>query len=210
MNTKIINALFGYFETLYHLNQKLIKVCGVDVIDDFENTGEYIIDIIQNIPRLIPYSYNKDTEKLTFKNSDGLLEYNEQINYLNQDYNDILKDNYDFLEKIRKVRNKYQHKMHGIRIKSSGSGSQHLFDYTFEIDENKEEITLCANSFIKLVKRINILFSKMALDVKKYVYDNQKTENLYYRRIARFEFTDFNKIYESDLLRMIGVLSRNF
>ena len=38
--------------------------------------------------------YNEKTKHLGFKNSDGLLEYNEQIKYLNDDY--------DFLEKVRK------------------------------------------------------------------------------------------------------------
>lgn len=71
------------------------------------------------------------------KKSDGLLEYNEQINYLNDDHNKILKDNYAFLEKIRKVRNKYQHKMHGVRIKSTGSGSLSIFDYTFKVNSEK-------------------------------------------------------------------------
>lgn len=134
MNVEIANALFGYFETLYYLNQKLIKLCGIDVIDDFENGESHILNIIQNIPGLISYSYNKKTEKLEFKNNDDLLEYQEQIIYLSDDYSKNLKDNYDFLEKIRKVRNKYQHKMHGVRIKSSGSGSLSLFDYTFKVD----------------------------------------------------------------------------
>jgi len=208
MNVKISNALFCYFETLYHLNQKLIKLCGIDAIDDFENGERYILEIIQNIPRLIPYSYNKKTKQLEFKSSDGLLEYAQQITYLNDDYNDILKDNYDFLEKIRKVRNKYQHKMHGVRIKSSGSGSLSLFDYTFKVDD--EEITLHAGSFIKLIKMINSLFTKMVFDSRKYAYENSKEDYLYYRRITRFEFTDFNKLYNSDLLRIIGVLSRSF
>lgn len=208
MNVEIANALYGYFEALYFLNQKLIKLCGLDAIDDFENGEGYILEIIQNIPRLIPYSYNKKTRKLEFKSSDGLLEYAEQINYLNDDYDDILKANYDFLEKIRKVRNKYQHKMHGVRIKSSGSSSLSLFDYTFKVDD--EEITLYAGSFIKLIKMINCLFTKIVSDVRKYAYENSKEDYLYYRRITRFDFTDFNKIYNSDLLRTVGVLSRCF
>lgn len=36
MTKEIANALFGYLETLYNLNQKLVKLCGIDVIDDFE------------------------------------------------------------------------------------------------------------------------------------------------------------------------------
>ncbi len=37
MNDKITNAMYGYLETLYTMNQKLLKLCGTSTIDDFEN-----------------------------------------------------------------------------------------------------------------------------------------------------------------------------
>ena len=43
----------------------------------------------------------------------------------------ILKDNYEFLDDIRKIRNKYEHKMHDVKHYSSESGSTSLFDFTF-------------------------------------------------------------------------------
>ena len=54
MTVEIANALFGYLETLYNLNQKLVKLCGIDVIDDFESGEKEILDIIQDVPRIIP------------------------------------------------------------------------------------------------------------------------------------------------------------
>ena len=128
MTIEIANALFGYLETLYNLNQKLVKLCGIDVIDDFESGEKDILDMIQDIPRIIPYSFNTDTLKLEFKQRDGLLEYQDSILYLKDNYEQILLENYDFLDKIRKIRNKYEHKMHGVKYKSSGSGSLSLFD----------------------------------------------------------------------------------
>lgn len=59
MTKEIANALFGYFETLYNLNQKLVKLCGIDVINDFESGEKDILDMIQDVPRIIPYSLNK-------------------------------------------------------------------------------------------------------------------------------------------------------
>ena len=106
MTIEIANALFGYLETLYNLNQKLVKLCGIDVIDDFEGGEKDILDIIQDVPRIIPYSFNKKTKKLEFKDRDGLLEYQDSILYLKDDYDRILSENYDFLDKIRKIRNK--------------------------------------------------------------------------------------------------------
>lgn len=79
MNIEIANALFGYLETLYNLNQKLIKLCGIDVINDFEIGEKDMLDMIQDVPRIIPYSFNKKTQKLEFKERDGLLEYQDSI-----------------------------------------------------------------------------------------------------------------------------------
>ena len=49
MTIEIANALFGYLETLYNLNQKLVKLCGIDVIDDFESGEKDILDMIQDV-----------------------------------------------------------------------------------------------------------------------------------------------------------------
>ena len=208
MNIEIANSLFGYFETLYYLNQKLIKLCGVNVIDDFEFCGKEVLDIIQELPRIIPCSFNGKKQKLELKYGNGLLEYCENIVYLKNDYEKILLNNYDFLDKVRVIRNTYQHKMHGINHKSSGSGSLSLFDFDFDI--NGKEVEVCAGFFIKLFKELNILFSKLSKDVSKYAYENGKDDYAYYRRITRFEFTDFNKLYESNLLRIFGQFMKRF
>lgn len=208
MTIEIANALFGYLETMYNLNQKLVKLCGIDVIDDFEGGEKDILDIIQDVPRIIPYSFNKKTKKLEFKDRDGLLEYQDSILYLKDDYDRILSENYDFLDKIRKIRNKYEHKMHGVKHKSSGSGSLSLFDYTFMVENESIEIT--AGAFIKLVKSVNCLFSKIVCDISKFAYENHKEDYLYYRRITRFDFTDFNKIYDNDILRIVGKIMKKF
>lgn len=208
MTVEIANALFGYLETLYNLNQKLVKLCGIDVIDDFESGEKEILDIIQDVPRIIPYSFNKKTQILILKDRDGLLEYKDNISYLKEDYEKILSDNYEFLDKIRKIRNKYEHKMHGVKHKSSASGSFSLFDYTFMVGDESMKIT--AGSFIKLVKSLNNLFSKIVLDISKYAYENKKEDYLYYRRITRFDFKNFNKIYDNDILKIVGKIMKRF
>ncbi len=208
MTTEIANALFGYLETLYNLNQKLVKLCGIDVIDDIESGEKDILDMIQDVPRIIPYSFNKKNKILEFKERDGLLEYQNSILYLKDDYEQILSGNYDFLDNIRKVRNKYEHKMHGVKHKSSGSSSCSIFDYTFLVEDETIEIT--AGEFIKLLKSVNNLFSKIVCDIHKYVYENKKDDYLYYRRITKFDFTDFNKIYDNDILRIVGKIMKEF
>lgn len=206
MTSEIAYALYGYFEVLYKLNQKLIKLCGIDAIN--ENGTNDILDIIQDIPRIVPYSLNRETGKLEFKDDDGLLEYSNTILYLKQDYKTILSHNYDFLNSIRKVRNKYEHKMHGIKMSSMGSGSLSLFDFTFKV--NGKEIELTAGKFINLVKEINILFSKISSDISEFAYANNFNDYLYYQKLSKFEFNDFNTIYDSNILRTIGKIMKDF
>ena len=195
MTIETTNALFGYLETLYNLNQKLVKLCGINVIDDFDGGEKDILDIIQDIPRIVPYSFNKKKQKLELKCKDGLLEYSNNILYLINDYENILEKNYDFLDNIRKIRNKYEHKMHGVIHTESGSGSLSLFDYTF---------------LVELIKSINILFSKLVDDISIFVYENKKNDYPYYRKITSFDFKNFNIIYDNDILRIVGKIMRKF
>ena len=189
------------------MNQKLLKLCGTDAIDDFENNSKIVLDIIQDIPRLVPYSYN-NKEILEYDDRNGLLEFKNDIEYLSGEYDKILKENYDFLNDARKIRNKYEHKMHGVKHIASGSGSHCLFDFSFKVAE--KDIQVKASKIIKLVKSLNILFSKIVYDICTYAYVNKKDDYLYYRRITRFNFTDFNDLYDSDLIRKIGKAMNTF
>lgn len=208
MDIEIANSLFGYFKTLYKLNQKPIKLCGTDVIEKYEYSHKAILDIIQDIPRLIPYFYNKKTSNIELANNNGLLEYSDKLKYLYDDYQKVLDNNYDFINNIRLIRNKHEHKMHDVKRRSSGSGTTTFFDFDFEV--NEEIISIEAFEFIKLFKMLNDMFSKLVEDVKVFASNNDKESYAYYKRITRFNFSDFNKIYDSDLLRVYGRLLQEF
>lgn len=98
--------------------------------------------------------------------------------------------------------------MHGIKYQSSGSGTNSLFDIEFKLDDKK--VKIYAGELIKLLKDINILFARIVQDISIYAYQNDKTDYLYYQRITRFDFTDFNEIYESSLLRKIGKIMNKY
>lgn len=209
MNLEIANAMSGYIETLYETNQKLISICGIDVC--YHNIGDYekmVLDIIQNIPKLVPYSFSVKKDLLFFKETDGLLEYSDEIVYLRENYDKILANHTETLKKVKEIRNKYEHKMHGIKYQSSGSGTNSLFDIEFKLDDKK--VKIYAGELIKLLKDINILFARIVQDISIYAYKNDKTDYLYYQRITRFDFTDFNEIYESSLLRKIGKIMNKY
>ena len=35
MNKEIAKSLYGYFETLYNINKKLIELCGVNILSTY-------------------------------------------------------------------------------------------------------------------------------------------------------------------------------
>lgn len=209
MNVEIANALFGYFETLYFINQNLIRLCGAEIFYyRFTEFEKLTLDIIQDIPRIIPYSYNNKENNLILDNRNGLLEYQREIQYLQPDYKSILNTHEEVLNKIRKIRNKYEHKMHDVKYQSSGTGTMSLFDIEFKV--NNEIIKIYAEELIKVIKDVNILFSKIAQEVGRYAYENGKQGYAYYERVCRFDFKDFNEIYESNILRKIGKVMNHF
>ncbi len=202
MTKEIANALRGYFETLYELNQNLIVLCGVDVID---NSGQYekrIQDIIQDIPRLVPYVKDRTTGDLKLIERDGLLEFSNELPFMKTMYDSILSNHYEFLSKIKEIRNKFEHKMHAVTLVAGGSGGGTLFDMTYRIAE--KQIDFSAAEFIACVKEINLLFSVIQKQIDKYVFQEGKEDYPYYRRLLRFDFQNYNKIYDSDVLALVG------
>lgn len=103
MDINIANAVGGYFETLYDVNVKLIKLCGIDVFSPYGNDEIMVLDIIQDVYRLFPYKFDKVKNVLMLDNNGGLLEFKETFVFLEKDFSDILETNNKFLDSIRKL-----------------------------------------------------------------------------------------------------------
>ena len=202
MTIEAANALYRYFETLYSANQNLITLCGINVIDNSNLYEKYIEEIIHMVPRLVPYVYSRKSDEYVIEPNDGLLAFSEEIPFLLEEYNNLLYNHKDFLVKAKKVRNKLEHKMHGARIVASGSGSMTLFDATFEVGDDCFDFK--AAELISFVKDINVLFSKLQDLVDRFAFSTGKEDYPYYRRLIRYRFSEFNKIYDSSLLRTFG------
>lgn len=202
MTRVIANALFGYFDTLYNLNRNLIMLCGLDIVENsgqYEKIAEYVII---NAPRLIPYKYDPKKEKDIIEKNDGLLEFKKELPFLYDEYCAILQNNYKFLDDLKKIRNKLEHKMHGARHTGGCSGTNSLVYLTFQLKD--DEIKLYAGDFIKFTKEVNSLFSKLQELVREYAITEDKEFHVYYQRLTRYDFCKFNKIYDSDLLQDFG------
>lgn len=207
MNTEVCNAVSGYVRTLYRMNQQCIMLCGVDL---FNSTSEsYIVqslDLIRDIPRVIPYSFDKGKKGLVIDKRNGLIEYTDELPFLFTDYGKILDSNYVFLDSIRKIRNKYEHKMHVAQWRYSSNGSNRLLEISFEVpyDGKKETVEISLSQCIQFLKDMNVLFDKIVNEIRNYAEQTNKTEYPYYMKLCQHDFNDFNKLYDSGMITTIG------
>lgn len=206
MNIEIANALSGYLETLYRMNKMLIRLCGIKIMTDEDLGDKLVLDLIQDIPRVIPYSQKNG--KLVCKNKDGLLEFAEELPEISNAYEQILQANYDFLDNVRLIRNKYEHKMHDVQYKASSSNADGIFEFDFNVAG--KSLTVTAEEFISTVKMLNLLFAGIVDAAIKFACDEEKTEYPYYMTLCRHDFKDFNKVYESDLLKTVGRILKEY
>lgn len=203
MTVEVVNALYRYFKGLYELNQNIIILCGVDVIDNSSSQyGEQIENVIHLVPKLVPYKYDKKNHIYRLENGDGLLEFENEIPFIKTGYEDILKNHEAFLSNIKAIRNKLEHKMHGATVVASSSGSSYLFEIIYMV--NGKRIKITAGELIAFVKELNTIFSEIQRLVLEFSFKENKTNHPYYRRLTKFSFQDFSKIYDSDLLRIFG------
>lgn len=207
MDKEIANSLFGYFKTLYNVNIMLIKLYGSDPYVNCSSDEYDILDLIRELPRIIPYEFSSKTQCLELQNRNGLLEFAPNIPYLYTDYKSILDNCHDFLDTVRLVRNKYEHIMHNVEYRSS-CGNSASFSYHFCI-EGKSKI-ISSEDLTNLVKMLNCLFNKMQKDVIDWAINNNATNYPYYNKLLRFQFNDFNTLYESHLLNVFGKTMYDF
>jgi hypothetical protein len=203
MTLPAINALFRYFETLFIMNQNLLALCGSNVFYQMQEQEKLIDDVIINIPRLIPYGYNTKDQLYEIKKSDGLMKFADNFPFLSVEYEKILQDHNDLLIKVVRIRNKLVHEIHNARIVASGSSPSFLFSFTYEVNES--EINIYSSELIAFAKDLNTLFSKIQENIKLFAYDhNCISQHFYWRLTTRYSFSEFNLIYESDLLHIVG------
>lgn len=203
MTNNTVNALLGYFEALYNMNKSLIALCGMDIFNHSGQNEKLLQDTIQAAPRLVPYLFDIKADKYIINYKDGLLEFSDELPFLLPGYESILKNHYDFLSKVKKLRNKFEHKIHGARLTASESGSGHMFKITYTMEDDSE-FSLSDNEFINFIKDMNLLFAKIQKEVEKYMFTERKEDNPYLLRLTRVKFDCFIKIYDSDILVLIG------
>lgn len=206
---EFITNIYHYLETLYQLNQKIVKLSGADAIRNMDESISISLSVCDDIPRLIPYICKKGTEdELTITDNNGLMEFSNEISFLTTDYNEIIIKHCNILNSIRKIRNKYEHKMHTIKFESSSSGSSESFCIKFNVKD--ETVSIYCDELINLVKDLNILFSKIVSVIGKETLNDKHAETLFNEKLITFDYKDFNKLYECEYIKTIGKLMFKF
>lgn len=113
MNDKYdwINDIYIYYRILDKINKQfkiLLKTT------DHEEIEEQFFYLCVDLLRLVPFKQNKENEKLTLIESDGICLLRKNIDFIMKDLNKILQENTATFIKIRKIRNKYEHEPHNV------------------------------------------------------------------------------------------------
>lgn len=208
MNTKIANAASIYFETLFELNQKLILLCGKGN-ENFED-DKTLLDVIHNIPRVIPFGSQKGKTDVCIQNKNGLLEFKDEVSYLEVDYKAMIEKHQDTLVRIKQIRNKSEHIMHRATVSALLWDSHHSYHFTYDFnfidpsDNGADMVSIELDELIALVKDLNVLFSKLQNDIQTMARDMNLTDTKFYDKVSSFDFSDFNRVYDSELLGLLG------
>ncbi len=200
MNVEIINSIYKYIEVLFENNQRLVKLFGINALSSITNGSKDILNLIQDIPRLIPYSYCEKEDKLYLENDDGLLQYKKNIPNLKKNYQKIIDENKECLKKIKKIRNKYEHILHNVRMESCFKSNNNWFEYGFVIKSKEYHIN--SKELIKVFHELNILYDNLIKILLEYVYKNDLNNT--YGFLKRIDLLGFNRLYDSDLLYEAG------
>ena len=200
MSPTIINSIYKYIEVLYENNQKLIKLFGINSLYAITDGSKDILNLIQDIPRLIPYSYSKEDNKLYLINNDGLLQYEKEMPDLKKHYKKIIEENEECLKKVKRIRNKYEHILHNVELQSCFKENNIWFEYRFEIENKK--CCIDSKELIQLFEDLNILYNGLISKMLEYVYKNELNNT--YGFLEKVNLLGFNKLYESEILYEIG------
>lgn len=209
-HVEFVKSFYSYYEVLYSCNQKLLQLVGVDAINHSRNDKLLMLEIIDNIPRLIPYVYDKNKDDLVISPKDGLMEFANKKPLLDKKYNDILNNYKNLLKKIKDIRNKFEHKLHDVKVTRRSSGSIESFTIEFSIDKGSNNIEINCDDLVNLFKVLNSLFDDVSEECGKYSLSHNKTNILYDCKYTSLHFKDFNEIYDSGLKKKIGRIMNDF
>lgn len=209
MTNSIVVCLNYYFELLKDINKKLIKIVGMDCINNYMNVNQAFYELAENIVVLVPCTINDKTKKIKFSKSDGIFNFRETFDFLENEIKNIIETSIDTFIKLKLIRNKHEHEPHFIYHYGSSSGSDSMTNITFKYNNSREKVevvTITSEELICFVKKINNLFDEIMEITLDYINkcDDEKFKYVYINRYWRIKYSEYNEIYDSNLLIKIS------
>lgn len=188
-----LSNLFTYMSIMDSINKKLNRLIKNNIKNSPEKNMSLFYDLVSEIIRIIPYSYNAKKGVLYLKN-DGILLLKNKLSYIEHDYKKIL--NKQSLKKslinIYNVRNKFTHEPHNLSFGFFVGGQT---SYSIGINHKDELQELSTIDLQVIVKELNLIYEKIKKEficnVKN--YDKKYRKYPIYKKTQLYKFSNYNK-----------------
>lgn len=188
-----LSNLFTYMEIMDSINKKLNKLIKNNIKNFPEKNMSLFYDLVSEIMRIMPYSYNEKKDILHLKD-DGILLLKNKLSYIEQDYKTILekKSLKKSLINIYNVRNKFTHEPHNLSFGFSVGGQT---SYSIGIKYKDELQELSTIDLQVIVKELNLIYEKIKQEFICIVknYDKEYRKYPIYKKTLLYKFNNYNK-----------------
>lgn len=188
-----LSNLFTYMEIMDSINKKLNKLIKNNIKNSPEKNMSLFYDLVSEIMRIMPYSYNEKKDILHLKD-DGILLLKNKLSYIEQDYKTILKKKSlkKSLINIYNVRNKFTHEPHNLSFGFSVGGQT---SYSIGIKYKDELQELSTIDLQVIVKELNLIYEKIKQEFICIVknYDKEYRKYPIYKKTLLYKFNNYNK-----------------
>ncbi len=215
------NGIAIYCEWLYEVNKKIIELTGLDCINDRIKMEKLFLEISSNIMKLVPCKTDMKNRKAEQTRKDGILDFTSELDFLQDDYDDLFNKYNRALYKIKIIRNKYEHIPHKLKMMNSSSGSTSYPNVTFTYDNGRKNIYIYdkdynydvkTEEFIEIVNLLNTTFNKIINELKKFreTNDEKYGDHPFLVKYTAINYEIFNRLFKCNLLSDIGKAMKSF
>lgn len=188
-----LRNLFTYMSIMDHINKKLNRLIRNNIKNSPEKNMNLFYDLVSEIIRIMPYSYNGKKDVFYLKN-DGILLLKNKLSYIEQDYKRILNKQSlkESLINIYNVRNKFTHEPHNLSFGFSVGGKT---SYSIGINYKDDLQELSTIDLQVIVKELNLVYEKIKQDFISTVklYGKEYKKYPIYKKTLLYRFSEYNR-----------------
>lgn len=207
----LLKNLYPYFKLLISINEKLLdmKINISKYQGDPYYMSENIFLMSSDLLRLLPLTKHKNENQILLDSNSGilLLRNSLDLNFIENDFSKILNNNYEFLLKLKLIRNKYEHEPHNIRwCMTMGNEKDYKISFKYkyfnEIDlKGENTYTINIYEIEKIVISLNLTFIRLkniVIEMTNSFENNDIKNYMYDKYINELPYEIYNEILKGD------------